>query len=97
MALDPKTPDEVKDYGVEWSGQLETGTTISTSAWEAPTGITVDADSIDGTATVCRLSGGTAGTTYILVNEIVTSAGETLEAAIQIHVRTAAQAAGFQG
>jgi len=94
MALEDKTPDEVKDYGVEWADQLD-GATISASRWEVPTGLTKDDDDIDGTATVVRLSGGVANTTYTLVNEIDTSAGETLERAIQIRVRTAEKVAGF--
>lgn len=42
---------------------------ITVSTW-APTGVTVGADSIDGALTTVQLSGGTAGTTATLVNEI---------------------------
>lgn len=96
-ALTPKTPDDVADYGVDWDLALATGVTIDTSTWTVPAGITKDDDSIDDDerATVVRLSGGTAGEEYTLVNEIVTSAGETLNAAIEIRVLTAAQIAGI--
>jgi len=92
--LEPKTPDEVKDYGVEWADQLG-GATISSSDWTVPSGITEDDADTDGTATVIRVSGGTAGQEYTLTNTITTSAGETLQRAIRIRVRTAASVAGY--
>lgn len=93
--LEPKTPNEKKDYGVDWTKYLGDGVTIGNSDWDVPAGVINDVDAIDGQATVIRLSGGTADENYTLVNTIVTSAGETLEAAIEVRVRTAAVAAGI--
>lgn len=92
--LDPKTPTEEKDYGVDWEDQLN-GATIASSSWTVPSGISSLGDSIDGSSTVIRLSGGTAGTNYTLTNEIDTSAGEHLQSAIEVRVRTAAVIAGI--
>jgi hypothetical protein len=93
--LEQKTPTEIKDYGVDWNKFLGSGITITTSVWDVPAGITKDSDGIDGRATVIRLSGGTAGQNYTLTNTIVTSAGERLDAAIEVQVRTAAAIAGI--
>jgi hypothetical protein len=91
VPLEPKTPDEEKDYGIDWRKWIATDVTISTSVWELPTGITRVTDSIDGRQTLIRLAGGTAGTTYELINEIVTSVGENLERSIEVRVMTPAQ------
>lgn len=88
VPLEPKTPDEEKDFGIDWRKWIATGVTISTSTWEVPSGITKEADSISGLYTLIRLSGGTAGTTYTLINEVLTSAGELLERAIEVRVMT---------
>lgn len=94
MALEPKTPGEEKDYGIDWSRYLEDGVTISTSTWRVPSGLTNEADDIDGQATVIRLSGGAVNQDYVLNNTIATSTGETLERSIQVKVRSAAVIAG---
>jgi len=81
--LDPKDPQETKDYGIDWSDLLagETETTIATSTWGAsvPSGLTVltlaphQQRIDDGTKTVVWVKDGTAGTTYRLKNTIVTA------------------------
>lgn len=81
-----KDPSAVLDYQIDWTAWLN-GDTISTSAWVATSGVTVDTDSnTDDTATVW-LSGGTAGETYIVTNHIVTAAGREDDRRIYIHVR----------
>lgn len=95
--LEEKTPEEVKDYGLDWSKYLDASVTITGSTWGAssPAGLTVGTDAIFGQATVVRLSAGAAGTRYTLVNTITTSASETLARALEVSVRTAAQIAGI--
>lgn len=88
VPLEPKTPDEEKDYGIDWRKWIATGVTISTSDWTVPAGITEVTHSISGLNTLIRLSGGTADATYELTNEIVTSAGEELQRAIEVRVMT---------
>lgn|SRR5688572_5292603 len=92
--LDAKTPDEEKDYGLDWTDQLD-GATISTSAWTVPSGLTNEGDDIDGATAVIRLSGGTAGQNYTLLNSVVLSNGEELEDVIEVRVRTAESRAGL--
>lgn len=78
------------------TGELQ-GATISTSTWTVPTGITqnsanTSAVTIKGVAyaisTVATiwLSGGTAGSSYDLLNVITTSDGRTLSQTITIRV-----------
>lgn len=93
--LEPKTATDIKDYGVNWTRYLDDTSITFTSSWTVPSGITRVTDSVDDQIAVIRLSGGTAGTNYTLINTIVTSAGETLDQAIQVRVNTAAINAGL--
>jgi hypothetical protein len=52
VPLEPKTPDEEKDYGVDWRKWIATDVTISTSTWELPSGVTRVTDTIDGRQTL---------------------------------------------
>ena len=81
-----KDPDATLDYQIDWSSWLGSDT-ISTSTWTVPSGITKDSDTASTTTTTIWVSGGTAGTSYELVNRIVTAAGRTDDRTIQINVR----------
>lgn len=87
--VDPKDPNEVKIYTVNWTRGLNAGATISTSTWIVPAGITKNSDSIltGNLQTSIVLSGGTAGS-YELVNRVTTSDGETLEHTVTVWVRS---------
>lgn len=80
-----KDPDAVLDYTINWSDWLD-GDTISTSDWTVPTGITKTTDSETSTTTTVWLSGGTVGTTYNMINRIVTDGGRTEDRTIAIMV-----------
>lgn len=93
LSLSPKLfdkdPNAVLDYSIDWSTwPLQTGETISTSTWTAgETGApTIGAHSIDGTTTVVWLSGGTVGSTYSVVNRIITNQGRTEERTLLVRV-----------
>ena len=92
-----KDPDAVLDYKFDWKAQtngsgnsdwLASGETISSHTIDADTGITVDSSSQTDTNTsvTAWLSGGTAGTEYVVRCEIVTSASRTDERSITIQV-----------
>jgi hypothetical protein len=81
-----KDPSAVVDYQVNWAAWLGVDT-ISTSTWTVPTGITQNSATSTTTTATIWLSGGTAGTTYTLVNRIVTAAGRTDERSIRVLVR----------
>ena len=80
---------EVKDYTLDWSDELLTDT-ISTSVWSIePTTsppLVEDSETNDTTTTTIWLSGGMVGEDYTLTNIIVTAAGRTCEATIQVRV-----------
>lgn len=92
-----KDPQAVLDYKFDWkastngsgtSDWLASGETISTRTVTVATGLTKDSDAITDTNTSVTvwLSGGTAGTTYKVVCQIVTSAGRTDERTILVKV-----------
>lgn len=63
------------DYKVDWSSWLETGDTLADSSWTVGMGITQVAATFDDTSAGIIVSGGTANTTYDLVNTITTTNG----------------------
>lgn len=85
MNLESKDPNDIKDYVLSWATYLGADT-ILTSTWIMPAGITKDSDSYTTQATTIWLSGGTAGTNYLLTNRVTTAAGRTLDQTIKITV-----------
>lgn len=92
-----KDPDEVLSYKFDWapstngsgdSDWLASGETISSTTITATSGITVDSSSItDANTTVTvTLSGGTAGSVYLITCEIVTSEGQTAQRTARLTV-----------
>lgn len=95
--LFPKDPAAVLDYRFDWkpltnaqdnaiSDWLASTETISSHSVTASTGLTVDSSELasTNTAVIAWLSGGTAGRTYRVTCQIVTSAGRTDERSITI-------------
>lgn len=89
--------DGTNDGSSSDTGELQ-GATISSSSWTLPSGITKVTDNTNAvtyhgvtygvdTVAAIKLSGGTAGTSYTIVNQITTSDGRTLDHAITIIVR----------
>jgi hypothetical protein len=87
IATFTKDPNAVLDYQIDWTAWLTGAETITTSTWTVPTGITKDSDSHTTALTTIWLSGGTAGTKYLLTNRIVTSAARTDDRTITISVK----------
>jgi hypothetical protein len=90
---EPKDPDEVLDYEVDWSGRLDDGDTLATSSWEMPTvpdeELVKNSSSIneDETKTLIWLSGGTLGENYELLNRVTTAGGRTMDQTMKLKVR----------
>lgn len=93
-----KDPQDVLEYGFDWSSRLETGETIVTSTWSRtggttgatitigdPTGIV---NPIVGALTHTKLSGGTSGDYHQITNHIVTSEGREWDRTARIRVRS---------
>lgn len=77
-----KDPDAILDYQWDWTAWLaQESDVIVTSTFIVPTGINEGtggkaSSHTDTTATIW-LSGGTAGSVYLVTNRIVTSGGRT--------------------
>lgn len=84
--LEPKDPNDVIDYRIDWSKWLRDGDTILVSDWIVPAGIVMDSETNDATATTIWLSGGTAGS-YLLTNRITTAQGRQRDRTITIRVK----------
>jgi hypothetical protein len=87
-----KTPEETKDYSLDWSQDLQ-GDTINTSAWSvSPADVTVPQSTIGtGTApgntlTTVWLTGGTIGRGYDVTNTINTVGGRELTKAFRLYL-----------
>lgn len=82
-----KDPDAVLDYTFDWSGWLEAagGDKIATSTWTLPAGIGTAGNTNSQTQTTIWLSGGTAGTSYAILNRITTVGGRTEDRTMQIN------------
>lgn len=84
MSLFVKTPAEVLDYDLDFSGVMATSEEIDSSDWavtepETATDPELVIDSAEFTTTSCKvwLSGGLLGTEYYLQNTVVTNQGRT--------------------
>ena len=82
-----KDPDEVRDFPVDWRPDLPAGVTITGSVFLPPTGITVDASTSSADGTVVRLSGGTGGRNYRVVNRVTLTNGEVYDFGFTVKVR----------
>lgn len=90
-----KAPADVLDFTYDWNGSataggpwMATGDTISTSTWSAPAGITIASDTETTTTSTVWLSGGTAGSSYDVVNTITTAGGRTKTLTLRVKVET---------
>lgn len=82
--LTEKDPQSTRRFEMPWAVDLN-GETIASSEWTG--GLTVDSSDISGSKTTVTLSGGNDGVDYEMVNQIVTSSGETLEKTLTVMVR----------
>ena len=85
-----KDPQSVVDTGINWAptmGETSPNDTISTSAWTADNGLTVDSDTETTTTTTVWISGGTLDKYASLVNTITTAAGRTHERTITVKLQ----------
>ena len=84
--LAPKDPADEVWYTVDWADWLDTGETVSGTAWTVPTGITNAAVTSTSTTSLIKLSGGTAGVTYKIACKATTSASQVVERSFLVPV-----------
>jgi hypothetical protein len=79
---------EVEDYTADWTARLAAGDAIAASTFELPKADLV-AERASNTLelAIVRISGGTAGQAYEIVNRITTRSGRELQQAIRLRVK----------
>lgn len=80
-----KDPDAILDYGINWADWLGDDT-ITMSTWTVPVGISRQTDLFNSRATVIWMSGGSAGSSYSVVNHVVTAAGRADDRTLKFNV-----------
>lgn len=83
-----KDPNEVLDYGIDWSQRLSPTEVIISSAWTVPGGLVSSTESFGANSTTIWLSGGTEGATYTLVNRVGTDEGRVYDQSVKIKVKS---------
>ena len=81
-----KDPAAVLDWAFDWSDWLGVAETITASTVTVDAGLTKDSATNTTTKATVWLSGGVVGTTYKVVNNVVTNQGRTDERTIAIRV-----------
>lgn len=81
-----KDPDAVLDWRWDWSEWLAESEVIVDSVMTVSAGITLDSSSFTLATTTAWLSGGAAGSPYLVANRITTNQGRTDERSITIRV-----------
>jgi hypothetical protein len=81
-----KDPDAALDYTVDWKLWLVPRDTISSVAWTVGAGLTNAAAAKTTTSATIWLTGGTAGTSYDVTCEIVTTQGRTDDRTFRVNV-----------
>lgn len=98
MSIVPETrdtfnhdPDKVADYHAYWADELQRldGIIISASSWTVPAGLTMEDSSFTMNDATIRISGGTPGQRYRLVNHIVCNDGQEFDKSIYLRCRQA--------
>jgi hypothetical protein len=82
-----KDPNDVDDFGWDFTDLLATGETIATQQIIAPVGITAAAPTEASGIVTARLSGGTLGVEYQVACRVTTSAGKTLDRTLRLFIR----------
>ncbi len=78
-------PSDNLDYTIDWTDWLG-GDTIVTSSWVVTAGLTEGANANTTTSATVWLTGGTAGTSYVATNTIITAAARTANRSFNIDV-----------
>ena len=89
MEIISKYASDVLDYGWDFEDWLESGDTISSVAWTLDSGITKDSQSNTDTIAKCVISGGTAGTSYMVKCVVTTAESRSKTRYFRLDVLTA--------
>ena len=89
LTWDPKDPNDIDAFQLDWSDRLSGAETLATSSWSVPTGLTQpNSSSFTTTVTTLWLAAGVEDTSYEIVNTITTTGGRTLDQTVRLKVKT---------
>ena len=81
-------PQEILDYGIDWSAFLaeqQPADSITSSSWDIlPAGPVLSGDSVVGAVSRVFVAGASSGRFYQLTNRITTGQGRTAERSISL-------------
>lgn len=83
-----KDPNEVLDFGLDWTAAFNSEEVIVASLWEVPPGLIVLQEGFDSRAAVIWLAGGADATVYVLVNRVTTSQGRTYDQSVRLKAKS---------
>ena len=83
-----KDPNDIADWGCDWTLWLSEGEIITSSSWVVPNGLVAVSDSNTNTTTNVFLSGGSSGTAYIVTNRITTNQSRSEDRSMRILCQT---------
>jgi hypothetical protein len=81
-----KDPQDVLDYGFDYSLWMSSGDTISTSVFSVGGTCAVTSSSVASHTAQCFVGSGTSDTLVKLSNKIVTSQGRTKEMSLDLRI-----------
>ena len=73
LAPQVQDPNDITDWGCDWTDWLKDSEVILTSVWTLPTGLTNTAETLTNTTTSVFISGGVIGTKYLISNRVTTA------------------------
>ena len=73
LAPQVQDPDDITDWGCDWTDWLQDGEVLTASSWILPTGLVNTQETLTTTTTSVFISGGVAGTKYLITNRISTA------------------------
>jgi hypothetical protein len=81
-----KDPSALLDYILDWAGSFPSGDSLSSSVVTADAGITVESQTVSGLKHTVWLSGGTVGSSYLVVCEVTSAGGRRDQRTLRITV-----------
>ena len=81
-----QTTTEIIDYVLNWEPALDTGDYIVTSSWTVPSGLTASGASSTSLTTTLRLTSGTTGRLYGLINTVTLHSGQKYQVPLNISI-----------
>ena len=84
--FEPKDPNDILNYTIDWSQWLGADTIVASTWVVQVVGISKVSDTNDTTTATVTLNGGVVGTVHPLLNHIITAAGLEKDMTVDIPI-----------